>query len=83
MSEVRVRAPRYYFDLILQSVEWIDSSRDILNFMMHYLPDQAGNLDLPTFLEPVQNEEALRRRRDGFRLREMVGVGHSLGGCTT
>ncbi|KAG8852542.1 hypothetical protein FRB96_008638 [Tulasnella sp. 330] len=63
--------------------EWIDNSRDILNFVLHYLPAQAGNTGLPTFLQPVEDGEAHRRRRDGFLHRTIVGVGHSLGGCTT
>ncbi|KAG8995007.1 hypothetical protein FRB94_009510 [Tulasnella sp. JGI-2019a] len=63
--------------------EWIDSSRDILNFIQYHLPDRAGQSDLPTFLQPVTEAEALRRTRDGFMHRTIVGMGHSLGGCTT
>lgn len=61
--------------------EWSDHSRDILNFMVNYLPNMiAGGCD-PT-LSQVPEEISRHRLENGFDSRVVVGLGHSFGGCT-
>jgi pimeloyl-ACP methyl ester carboxylesterase len=62
--------------------DWADNSRDMLNFLLHYLPD-APMPDLPLHLSPVSSSITATRRVSGFTDRTLIGVGHSLGGVTT
>ncbi|KAG8924637.1 hypothetical protein FRC01_011240 [Tulasnella sp. 417] len=61
---------------------WADNSRDILNFLLHFLPSNPQEVGLPTALDPISLDESSRRSRFGFPKRKLVGIGHSLGGCT-
>ncbi|KAH9852495.1 alpha beta-hydrolase [Lenzites betulinus] len=55
-------------------------ARDLANFMLYYLPTDAG-APIPTNLPRHAEAEATRRKRDGIRGRTIVGVGHSIGAC--
>ncbi|KIO19727.1 hypothetical protein M407DRAFT_82431, partial [Tulasnella calospora MUT 4182] len=61
---------------------WADNSRDILNFLLHFLPSNPQEVGLPAELDPISLDESSRRSRFGFRRRKLVGIGHSLGGCS-
>ncbi|KAG8856013.1 hypothetical protein FRB96_006580 [Tulasnella sp. 330] len=66
--------------------DWADGSRDQLNFLLHYIPDEpvangVSPTSLPVHLPPVAEEEAHRRTTHGFRHRTFVAMGHSIGGC--
>lgn len=63
-------------------VNWADNSRDILNFLLHFLPSNPQEVGLPPELDPISLDESSRRSRFGFRKRRLVGIGHSLGGCS-
>ncbi|KAI0827059.1 Alpha/beta hydrolase family-domain-containing protein [Trametes gibbosa] len=55
-------------------------ARDLANFMLWYLPTDAGK-PIPTNLPRLAAAEAERRKRDGIRGRTVVGAGHSIGAC--
>lgn len=61
---------------------WADNARDVLNFLLHFLPSNPREATLPPVLDPVPLDESSRRSRFGFSGRKLVGVGHSLGGCS-
>ncbi|KAF8240976.1 alpha/beta-hydrolase [Tricholoma matsutake] len=63
--------------------DWSDNARDILNFLIHYLPSSLTASRLPTHLHRVSTEEAELRKTQGFHNRTFVAVGHSYGGCTS
>ncbi|KAF8330805.1 uncharacterized protein EI90DRAFT_2921583 [Cantharellus anzutake] len=59
---------------------WTDNGRDILNFVLHYLPDQSTSGELPVNLPRLPDHIATSRRVNGFgSSRTLVGVGHSAG----
>jgi len=63
----------------------VDHARDILSFVENYIPEGsyvAAETPLPTHLERVSPAVATERRAHGFKDRNVVGVGHSLGGCS-
>jgi len=60
---------------------WSDHARDILNFILHFLPEQATPSALPTYLSRVPPEASETRKRLGLAGRKLVVVGHSFGGC--
>ncbi|KAH9926153.1 alpha/beta-hydrolase [Fomitopsis serialis] len=59
-----------------------DNARDILQFILYYLPSQPSSAALPVHLERLPESVAASRRSRGFEGRQLVGVGHSLGGCS-
>ncbi|KAK7037933.1 AB hydrolase-1 domain-containing protein [Favolaschia claudopus] len=59
---------------------WADDSRDVLNFLLHFLPSSI-TVDLPTHLPPVAPEESALRKVRGYTERRLFAVGHSFGGC--
>ncbi|OCH94591.1 alpha/beta-hydrolase [Obba rivulosa] len=63
--------------------DWQDNTRDILHFLLHYLPSSASPAVLPTHLPRLPDSVAQSRIRRGFADRTVVGIGHSFGGCTT
>jgi pimeloyl-ACP methyl ester carboxylesterase len=63
--------------------DWTDGTRDILNFLLNYLPSAVIPHELPSHLPRVSTEEFERRQTDGFQYRTFVAVGHSFGGCTS
>jgi pimeloyl-ACP methyl ester carboxylesterase len=60
-----------------------DGARDILNFLLNYLPSTAAPHELPTHLTRVSTEEHEKRKSDGLQDRTIVAIGHSFGGCTS
>ncbi|KAF7363653.1 AB hydrolase-1 domain-containing protein [Mycena sanguinolenta] len=59
---------------------WADDARDVLNFLLHFLPSSISS-ELPTFLPRVAPEESALRKVRGFSERKLFAVGHSFGGC--
>lgn len=62
--------------------DWSDDTRDILNFLVQYLPSEAHPDELPTHLPRVSEHESESRRTGGYYSRTLVGVGQSFGGAT-
>ncbi|TFY55640.1 hypothetical protein EVJ58_g8118 [Rhodofomes roseus] len=62
--------------------DWQDNSRDVIQFLLHYLPSRASSSELPLHLPRLPDSIARERRSRGFSERNMVGIGHSLGGGT-
>ena len=62
-------------------VIWSDHARDILNFILYFLPETVTPSALPTYLPRVSPEISSARDKHGFPNRELVVVGHSFGGC--
>ncbi|KAI0058358.1 hypothetical protein BV25DRAFT_1286064 [Artomyces pyxidatus] len=62
--------------------DWVDNTRDILNFLLHYLPEVVASEPLPVHLPRVSPVEIEARGYYGFRNRSLVVLGHSYGGCS-
>jgi hypothetical protein len=62
-------------------VLWSDYARDILNFVLHFLPEEPTPSALPTCLQRVPLEISEAREKRGFATRKLIAVGHSFGGC--
>ncbi|KAF9645256.1 hypothetical protein BDM02DRAFT_609078 [Thelephora ganbajun] len=64
--------------------EWLDNSRDIINFLTYYLPNTIGYSgdELPTHLPLISQDISEARAQSGLTNRTLVGIGHSFGGCT-
>ncbi|KAH9948107.1 hypothetical protein B0H21DRAFT_821288 [Amylocystis lapponica] len=62
--------------------DWQDNARDVLQFLLHYLPESPSDSELPTHLTRLPEVISDARKKDGFLGRTLVAVGHSLGGCT-
>ncbi|KAN0107765.1 Alpha/beta hydrolase family domain containing protein [Russula decolorans] len=60
---------------------WSDHARDILNFILYFLPETVTSSALPTHLPRVPPEISSARERRGFPTRQLVVVGHSFSGC--
>jgi hypothetical protein len=73
------------FDLFIDvsSGDWADNARDVLNFVLHYLPSQpvSSTTRPPTHLPIIPHAETETREARGFSDRTLVGIGHSFGGC--
>ncbi|KZP30752.1 hypothetical protein FIBSPDRAFT_850200 [Athelia psychrophila] len=63
--------------------DWMDNARDIMNFLVNYLPTAATQAVLPVHLPRVPSAEAEIRQMSGYAERTMVVVGHSYGGCSS
>ncbi|KAF8697674.1 hypothetical protein AX14_001307 [Amanita brunnescens Koide BX004] len=64
--------------------DWIDNSRDIINFLTYFIPAHTfPGKALPTHLPRIASAESDKRAVYGIWTRTIVGVGHSFGGCTT
>ncbi|KAJ7272024.1 Alpha/beta hydrolase family-domain-containing protein [Mycena haematopus] len=59
---------------------WADDARDVLDLLLHFLPNSIGS-EIPTFLPRVAPEETALRKVRGFSERRLYAVGHSFGGC--
>ncbi|KAJ7685406.1 Alpha/Beta hydrolase protein [Mycena polygramma] len=59
---------------------WADDVRDVLNFLLHFLPSSTAGT-LPPHLPRVAPEESALRKVRGFSERKLFAVGHSFGGC--
>lgn len=68
-------------EIIAFLVIWSDYARDILNFVLHFLPEELTPSALPTYLPRVPPEISEAREKRGFANRKLIVVGHSFGGC--
>lgn len=68
----------------LDAVDWADNARDILNFLLYFLPAQSlpATAPLPECLDRVSDDNVKRRISQGFSNRTVIGMGHSIGGCS-
>lgn len=64
-------------------VDWQDNARDIVNFLLNYLPDDTAVSSLPTHLERVPESTSEVRTERGYSRRTLVVVGHSFGGTSS
>ena len=62
-------------------VNWRDHARDILNLILHFLPEKVTSSALPTNLARVALQVSEAREKRGFSGRQLVVVGHSFSGC--
>ncbi|EJD39411.1 hypothetical protein AURDEDRAFT_171604 [Auricularia subglabra TFB-10046 SS5] len=60
--------------------DWTDNVRDILNFIVAYLPASPGRA-LPSVLPRVSDPEIDHRNIYGLSERKLVALGHSMGGA--
>lgn len=60
---------------------WSESSRDLIQFLTHYLPeDPYTSEELPLHLPRLPDVIAQRRRQEGLsKERTLIGLGHSAG----
>jgi hypothetical protein len=65
---------------LLRGVDWLDNTRDILNFLLHYVPLRPTCERLSVHLPPVSTEEVAHRELLGYKDRTLIGVGQSFGG---
>ncbi|KAJ7085832.1 alpha/beta-hydrolase [Mycena belliarum] len=66
----------------LAACDWSDDARDVLNFLLHFLPSSIEPGELPAELPRIAPEESALRTVRGFgTARELFAVGHSFGGC--
>ncbi|CAK5277616.1 unnamed protein product [Mycena citricolor] len=66
----------------LVACDGVDDARDILNFLLHFLPSKvAGVGKLATSLPLIPIRETAHRQANGFNQRKLIAVGHSFGGC--
>jgi hypothetical protein len=68
--------------LMIITDDWMDNSRDILNFLINYLPSTAIPSVLPVHLPRLPEDESESRKVRGYQDRILAAVGHSFGGCT-
>ena len=69
--------------MTIRLVDWLDNTRDIANFMVHYLPEDVEETVLPVRLPRLPASVTKAREERGYRTRKLVVVGHSFGGCTS
>ncbi|KAL1756048.1 Alpha/beta hydrolase family-domain-containing protein [Schizophyllum commune] len=62
---------------------WRDNTRDILNFLLHFIPAEPTPDVLPTHLPRVPATETATRRSAGLQRRHVIAVGHSFSGCAS
>ncbi|KAI8989137.1 Alpha/Beta hydrolase protein [Trametes punicea] len=62
--------------------DWRDNTRDMLHFLLHYLPTSASADPLPTHLSRLPDSEADARLLHGLQARDVVFIGHSFGACS-
>ncbi|KAJ7087807.1 Alpha/beta hydrolase family-domain-containing protein [Mycena epipterygia] len=67
----------------LAACDWSDDARDVLNFLLHFLPTAIAGPDapLPALLPRVAPEESALRKVRGLSERTLFAAGHSFGGC--
>ncbi|KAF5353357.1 hypothetical protein D9756_007809 [Leucocoprinus leucothites] len=62
--------------------DWSDNTRDIFNFLLHFLPSMPCDKTLPVHLARVSKEESQQRVQRGFQSRTLILIGHSFGGTS-
>ncbi|EJD44586.1 hypothetical protein AURDEDRAFT_137432 [Auricularia subglabra TFB-10046 SS5] len=60
--------------------DWTENARDILNFLIAYLPPAADLGTPPAQLARIPEHDQQIRRQHGFSDRRIVVLGHSMGG---
>lgn len=77
--------------LFIPLVDWMENTRDIVNFLLYYLPptaqasgDPGHAAELPLYLPRLPDSVAEYRRQHGFDggeggSRQIIGLGHSAG----
>ncbi|KIP03855.1 hypothetical protein PHLGIDRAFT_25908 [Phlebiopsis gigantea 11061_1 CR5-6] len=63
--------------------DWADNTRDMLNFLLSYLPNDPSVKKLPTHLPRLPTKLAASRQYFGFQSRALASIGHSFGGCSS
>ncbi|KAJ3737028.1 Alpha/beta hydrolase family-domain-containing protein [Lentinula guzmanii] len=63
-----------------QLPDWYDGAKDILHFLLHYMPSRITSDRLPVHLPRVSVAEFEERERLGFSERQIIAIGHSYGG---
>lgn len=69
----------HVLDLVI--VRWSDNTRDVLNFIINYMPESVDDSPAP-HIPRVTPDASYRRRHYGFKQRELICLGHSFGGTT-
>ncbi|KAG1872912.1 Alpha/Beta hydrolase protein [Suillus subalutaceus] len=64
------------------SFDWTDNARDIVNFLINYMPEEVETSSLPIQLHRVPASVGESREKSGFSSRTLVVAGHSFGGCS-
>ncbi|KAI6138741.1 hypothetical protein BKA82DRAFT_3989582, partial [Pisolithus tinctorius] len=62
--------------------DWHDDARDIANFLLNYLPEEATPASLLTCLARVPEAMSDACKELGYHCRRLVVVGHSFGGTS-
>ncbi|KAF7304966.1 AB hydrolase-1 domain-containing protein [Mycena kentingensis (nom. inval.)] len=66
----------------ITGVGWSEDARDIVNFLLNFLPSEIAPPDaLPLLLPRIAPTESALRRVRGYNQRTLHAVGHSFGGC--
>ncbi|KAG2076277.1 alpha/beta-hydrolase [Suillus decipiens] len=64
------------------SFDWTDNARDIVNFLVNYMPEEVETCSLPIQLHQIPTSVGESRQKSGFSSRALVVAGHSYGGCS-
>ena len=85
ICECRLAPPLSSSDWPCCLVDWTDHARDILHFLLSYLPSSPTMPadSLPTHLTRLPETLAKSRRTFGYQQRIFVAVPHSFSGCAT
>ncbi|KZV95765.1 alpha/beta-hydrolase [Exidia glandulosa HHB12029] len=59
--------------------DWTEYARDVLNFLLAYMPSSTSVKSHPSVLPRQSDAEISRRRVYGFEHRRIVALGHSMG----
>jgi pimeloyl-ACP methyl ester carboxylesterase len=65
------------------SVDWRDQARDILHFLLYYIPSAVSSATLPIHLPRLSDDVARTRTTHGWTERNLIGIGHSFGAIGT
>lgn len=66
------------------AVDWSEHARDLLNFLLNYMPDRSSSApSLPVHLPRIPEGTGHKRSDSGFSDRTLIAIGHSFGGCTS
>lgn len=67
-------------DWIEIAADWYDGARDMIHFLLHYMPSRILSDELPVHLPRISAAEFEDRGHQGFSERQIIGIGHSYGG---
>lgn len=80
LCECWARHRTIHIDTSAHLADWYDGARDVLHFLLHYIPSEVVSDELPVYLpriSPIEFEDRLHR---GFSERHIIASGHSFGG---